>query len=358
MRRIRILVVDDSIIVRKTLHVILSREADLEIVGSARNGVDGLIQFQKLQPDIVTLDIMMPVMDGLETLSKIREHDKHTPIIMFSSLTETSAKATLEALTRGANDYVTKPSQSLSPMSDSTASIRNQLVPKIRSLCAAVLSTDETQARWDFGPPVLEGQKQRERRYNSPDIVAIGVSTGGPEALQAILPALPVEFPVPIVIVQHMPAIFTRSLAERLNQTCRLDVQEAQNGEVLEPGSVRFGPGDQHILVQKMARGVKIRLSSDPPVNSCRPSVDVLFRSVAKSYGRKALALVLTGMGKDGLEGARELRHAGALIYVQDEPSSVVWGMPGVIAKNHLSNKVIPLSRIAYELTRTVARKT
>ena len=358
---IRILVIDDSIIVRRTLFTLLNKEPDFSVVGTAKNGLEGLEKLAELKPDIVTLDVMMPVLDGLQTLSRLRETDLATPVIMFSSLTESGASATMEALSRGADDFVMKPSQSLNPLTDTTGSIQGQLIPKIRGLAK------KTRNKWDtahgkepvpyvFRMPRVTARNILERRNNRPDIVAIGVSTGGPEALHKVLPSLPESFSVPVMVVQHMPSLFTRALAERLDKFCKLKVKEAEEGEILEAGTIYLGSGDFHLTVKRDGTKVRAVKTRTPPVNSCRPSVDVLFSSLAGVFGRRTLALVFTGMGKDGLEGCRDLRSAGATIFVQDKKSSVIWGMPGHVARANLANKVISLDRVTYEITRALAR--
>ncbi|MFH1531049.1 MAG: chemotaxis response regulator protein-glutamate methylesterase [Pseudomonadota bacterium] len=359
MGKIRILVIDDSIIVRKTLGSLLGKEPDFEVVGTARNGVEGLKMFGELKPDIIILDIVMPVMDGLEALSNIRKSDKVTPVIMFSSLTENGAAITLDALARGANDYVAKPSRSMSPLTDTTGSIKGQLVPKIRVLAAASRARlpgakSSEKAQWEFKPPIVPDLNIPERRNARPEVVAIGVSTGGPEALHKVLTAIPGSFPVPILVVQHMPALFTRALSERLDRFCALKVREAVDGELLEPGTIYFGPGDFHMSVKKDGLDVRILVTREPPINSCRPSVDALFHSLAPVFGRRTMALVLTGMGKDGLSGCVALRKTGATILAQDRESSVIWGMPGHVAEANLANKVVPLERMAFEIVRAV----
>ncbi len=345
------------------MSTVLDKEPGLRVVATARNGAEGLEMFRKHRPDLVTLDIMMPVVDGLETLSRIRETDLKTPVIMFSSLTGDGATATMDALSRGANDYVLKPSGIGKSMSDTSDAIQDEMVPKIRALVTAKRELTTPPPAPDGPPfvfrlPRVTERQIIERRQSPPDVLAIGVSAGGPEALHQILPQLPSDFPIPILVIQHMPALFTRALSARLDRFCKLSVREAADEEILEPGTIYFAPGDYHLTVKRDGTRMRAQVLQTPPINSCRPSVDALFQSVARVFGRRALSLVLTGMGKDGLEGCKDLRNVGATIYVQDKNSSVIWGMPGHVARANLANKVVPLERMVYEIVRTANRSS
>lgn len=352
MRKIRVLVVDDAVVVRRMVADLLSADPDLEVVGTAANGRLALAKLPQLTPDLVTLDIEMPEMDGLETLVGLRKAYPRLPVIMFSTLTERGAAATLEALARGATDYVTKPAN-VGSVTLAQARIREELIPRIKALCAQVLpkpAVPVAPPRPVTSAPKLPLVPPRVGLPQRIDVVAIGVSTGGPNALAEVLPRLPGDFPVPIVIVQHMPPVFTRFLADRLSAASQLTVREAEEGARLVPGTVWVAPGNFHMVLRKDAEGVRVVLNQDPPENSCRPAVDPLFRSVAQCYGERVLGVVLTGMGYDGLRGASEIRRAGGVMIAQDEATSVVWGMPGALVQNGQADLVLPLARIAPEL--------
>ena len=352
MRKIRVLVVDDAVVVRRMVTDLLSADPDIEVVGTAANGRLALAKLPQLTPDLVTLDIEMPEMDGLETLVGLRKAYPRLPVIMFSTLTERGAAATLEALARGATDYVTKPAN-VGSVTLAQARIREELIPRIKALCAQVLpkpAVPVAAPRPVTSAPKLPLVPPRVGLPQRIDVVAIGVSTGGPNALAEVLPRLPGDFPVPIVIVQHMPPVFTRFLADRLSAASQLAVKEAEDGARLAPGTVWVAPGNFHMVLRKDAEGVRVVLNQDPPENSCRPAVDPLFRSVAQCYGERVLGVVLTGMGYDGLRGASDIRRGGGVMIAQDEATSVVWGMPGALVQNGQADLVLPLARIAPEL--------
>jgi two-component system chemotaxis response regulator CheB len=348
MPPIRVLIVDDSAVIRKVLCDWLAPNAALEVVGTAANGRIALATIPLVNPDIVTLDVEMPEMDGLETLAALRKIYSKLPVIMFSTLTERGATITLDALALGASDYVTKPNNTGS-LEATLRQLRTELIPKIKALCAARSNA-----------PIAGAQhvsSQTAREVSRVDVLAIGTSTGGPNALADLLPAIPENFPVPIVIVQHMPALFTRLLAGRLNQRSALNVREGADGEALKPGDVWIAPGDFHMTVEKKGAAVVLALNQNAPETYCRPAVDPLFRSVANSYGTGALAVVLTGMGSDGSKGAQHIREKGGQIVVQDQASSIVWGMPGQIAAAGLADGTFALKSMAAEICRRVALK-
>lgn len=352
MRKIRVLVVDDSVVIRRLLTDILSQDPEIELAGTAPNGRIALAKLPQVNPDIVTLDIEMPELDGLGTLPELRKAYPKLPVIMFSTLTERGALSTLDALARGATDYVTKPAN-VGSVAAAIQSVKDQLIPRIKALCP------------ETAPPVVSrpasslNRPATARPINRPlqqcDAVLIGSSTGGPQALTAVLSALPANFPVPIVVVQHMPPVFTRHLAARLNQMSALDVQEAAGGETLQAGQVLIAPGDFHLELERRGVAVKTVLQRQPPENSCRPAVDVLFRSGAKAYGANCLAVVLTGMGQDGLRGAEHIVQSGGSVIAQDEATSVVWGMPRAVTEAGLVRCALPLATISNELIRAVA---
>lgn len=340
-----VLLVDDAVVVRRVLAQAIAQDQALEVAATAANGRIALAKFQKVQPDIVLLDIEMPEMDGLDTVRELRKIDSRVPIIMFSTLTERGASVTLEALALGATDYVTKPSNLDGKAALDT--ILQDLIPKIRALCRL------PGAISILPPPPAPGAAApvSHPRLTCPArIVVIGVSTGGPDALVRILPLLPANLPAPVLIAQHMPPIFTSMLATRLSARSELPVRECVSGETVATGCAVIAPGDFHMIVQQENGCVRLRAHQGPRENFCRPSVDVLFRSVAQLYGEHALAVVLTGMGHDGLKGCEILRAAGARVFAQDQASSVVWGMPGFVARAGLADKVLPLDQIAQEI--------
>ncbi|MGO8983904.1 MAG: protein-glutamate methylesterase/protein-glutamine glutaminase [Terriglobales bacterium] len=347
MQPTRILIVDDSAVVRKVLSHLLSSDPEIVVAGTAGNGHQALARIPETKADLVTLDIEMPGMDGLETLVEIRKLYPKLPVIMFSTLTERGATATLDALARGASDYVTKPSVG-GGFEMSREQVRDELIRKIKSLCAV----RAPQPRVSSATASVSARPQARV-----DVVAIGTSTGGPNALTAVIPQLSADLPVPIVVVQHMPPLFTRLLAERLNALGRLRVREGKEGERLQGGQVWIAPGDQHMTVMRKGAEFVIGINHNAQENSCRPAVDVLFRSVAQSYGANVLGVVLTGMGADGTRGAAVIRQAGGEVIVQDEASSVVWGMPGSVVAANLADRIFPLGGIAPEVMRRVTMR-
>jgi two-component system chemotaxis response regulator CheB len=344
----RVLIVDDSVVIRRILSDTLAEDAEIHVVGAASDGHIALAKIAQLNPDLVTLDVEMPVMNGLETLAEIRKLYPKLPVIMFSTLTERGASATLDALALGASDYATKPSNTGSP-AVAIESIRSELIPKIKALCAA-------HARKPVAPAPAARPVARPRVLAHPriDIVAIGTSTGGPNALAEVIPGIPKDFPVPIVTVQHMPPVFTKLLAERLSNRSSIPVEEGVAATPLSPGRAWIAPGNFHMVVKRVGLQRRLDLNQDAPQNSCRPAVDVLFRSVAAAYGPNALGVVMTGMGADGVLGSQAIRDAGGEVIIQDEASSVVWGMPGLVHAAGQDDGVYPLNRLAPEITRRV----
>ncbi len=356
MPKIRVLVVDDSVVIRRMVSDVLSGEPDIEVAGAAADGRIALQKIDQVNPDILTLDVEMPVLDGLETLRQLRKTHRHLPVIMFSTLTERGASATMDALALGASDYVTKPAN-VGSAAAALEKIRAELIPKIRAhvpraATSAVRPFTLTSAQMAQLPSVLSSPRAVTSRV---EVVAIGTSTGGPNALGDLVPLLPPNFPVPVVIVQHMPPIFTKFLADRLSSKSQIPVMEAANHQELLPGHAYIAPGDFHMTVERSKEGMRIRTQQEQPENSCRPSVDVLFRSVADEYQGDALAVIMTGMGQDGLRGCGRIRERGGQILAQDEATSVVWGMPGYVANAGLADAVLPLGLIAGEIVRRVA---
>lgn len=344
---ISVLVADDSALVRRLLSRVLTDEPDITVVGTAHHGATMLDKVEQLQPDLVTLDIEMPVMDGLTAMRELHRRHPRLPVIMVSTLTERGAAVTLDALAAGARDYVTKPTNSIS-LASSLDDLRDQLIPRIRALTGARPPADRRTGPTTTRAPLVAARRQRRQRSARPvEIIAVGSSTGGPDALSRMLGGLTRSLPVPVVAVQHMPPLFTTMLAQRLDRTSRLAVVEASDGQPLEPGTFYLAPGGRHLEVVRKGPTVVTRLHDGEPVNYSRPSVDVLFRSVAAAYPGSAVGVVLTGMGHDGREGCRSMAETGSLIVAQDQASSVVWGMPGAVTEAELVDSVLDLNGIA-----------
>ncbi len=361
MTVIRVLIVDDSVVVRKLVTDSLSADRDIEVVGTAPNGKVALSRVEEFGPDLVTMDIEMPIMDGIETVRALRKAGHKMPIIMFSTLTERGAAATLEALAAGASDYVTKPSNTGSRAA-SMKEVERELIPRVKALVGR---------RRAFAPLPTQGSKAGAGAPNrvtlrpEPPIapvraLLIGSSTGGPEALSRVFSGFTRTLPVPILMVQHMPPVFTGQLAARLDRLGPTTVVEAKGGELLQPGHAYIAPGNYHMVLRRgggagFAAGQVIELNQDPPVSYTRPSVDVLFRAAVKAYNGSLLGVVLTGMGADGRTGCQDLVTAGGSVYVQDEASSVVWGMPGAVAQAGLAHRVLPIGEIAGAIVRRLS---
>jgi two-component system chemotaxis response regulator CheB len=353
---ISVLVVDDSVVVRRLIVDALGGAPGIEVIGTAANGLLAQAKIDQLKPDVITMDIEMPQMDGIAAVRELRKRHLRIPVIMFSTLSAAGASATLEALSAGATDYVTKPSN-VGSIAESIAAVREQLVPKIHVLAGRPKPAGPpprpaaSPARPAPGPSRPAPPAIRKRGpAGRADVLAIGCSTGGPDALTKVLQGLPSELPVPAVVTQHMPPVFTKMFAERLDRSTPLHVVEATDGMEVTAGTVYIAPGDRHLLLVRRGTSTVTQLSSAPPENSCRPAVDVMFRSVATLYGSAVLAVVLTGMGQDGRNGAKVLRDAGAEVVAQDEQSSVVWGMPGAVVTAGLADEILPLDRIASSL--------
>lgn len=356
--RIRVLVVDDSVVIRRLVAHALEEDPDIQVVGSAADGSIALHRIPQYNPDVITLDVEMPVMNGLETLRHLRRDYPQLRVIMFSTLTERGAAVTFEALALGASDYVSKASNEGS-LDRSLARLRQELIPKIKqffTLSAAARAASPVSASTQDFTALTHNKPSLQASSTRPRVVVLGVSTGGPNALGAILPQFPAEFPLPILLVQHMPPLFTQFLAERLSASCRLSVKEASQGDPVTAGAIFIAPGNFHMRVAGKISDAQVSLDQSPPQNSCRPSVDALFSSVGEVYGGAVIAVILTGMGQDGLRGARILKTLGAAVLAQDEASSVVWGMPGAVVGAGLADCVLPLDRVVPEILRRVDR--
>jgi two-component system chemotaxis response regulator CheB len=339
-KRVRVLVVDDSALMRKLISQILAKDHEIEVVGTAMDGAFGLKKVEELKPDAVTLDLEMPRMDGMEMLRQITRRSG-VPVIIVSALSTEGAMATFKALALGAFDFVAKPRDAASAHMDEIAmdliaKIKAAARSKVRNLPALVF------------PERPRGTKGAPRPRKEPSrVVAIGVSTGGPNALQYLLAKLPGDFPGSIIVVQHMPEGFTSMFANRLDESCALEVKEAQSGDLLIAGRVLICPGDRHIKIRRMAMGNTVVLTDEPRVNGHRPSVDILFRSVAAEFGPRAFGVLMTGMGEDGAAGMGLIKHAGGMTMAQSEESCVVFGMPKAAIERGYAMRVVPLDMLA-----------
>jgi two-component system chemotaxis response regulator CheB len=363
---IKVLVVDDSPIFRKAVEQALSGESDIRIIGAVSNGAKALdFILRNETPDVITLDVEMPEMDGLATLAEIqRTHmassdGKPIAVIMLSAFTRKGADVTLACLDAGAFDFIPKPS--LSSPAESLDSLRRQLVLKIR--CAATrrhgLATPTLRQRppdlaetSTFRTPTIRPSMPR----SSVQVIVIGISTGGPKALNEMLPSLCQKIELPILIVQHMPETFTRSLAEHLDKKCRHKVREAVDGWPVESNNVYVAPGAKHLVVRGTAANALIGINDQPPENGCKPAADVLFRSAANVYGGNVIALIMTGMGNDGTHGLRALKRQGASVIAQDEATSIVWGMPGSAVAANCVDRISPLDEIPNDVFRILEK--
>lgn len=357
---VRVLVVDDSAVVRRILERTLVPQRGLEVVGKARNGREAIDKVDALRPDVVTMDVEMPEMNGVEAVRAIRRRHPHLPIVMFSTFTDRGAKETIDALMAGATTYVTRRVDVSAPQRG-LAIIYEELVPTLLEVAratptappapvrsiptapappaeparqpATARDTLEPWATTVRSPPATRRRARRSARGPRCDLLLVGSSTGGPNALGLFLERLPADFPVPVLVVQHMPPRFTELLADRLNAGCPLAIKEAAHGDAVTRGRVLIAPGGHHMKLVGRPGAWQVALDDGPPVNSCRPAVDVLFESVAEVHGGDVLAVILTGMGKDGRDGCQTLVDRGATVFAQDEASSVVYGMPRAVAE-------------------------
>ena len=345
----RVLVVDDSVVVRRVVTRAFANEPAVEVIGTARDGRDALTKLEVLRPDVVILDLDMPVMDGFETLAEIRRTHAEIPVIIFSHLTTRSATATLDALALGAADFALKPTADGIGLAEEH--VRVELLPLIEALTvpaapSLTLAPSSTGAR----PADLRAGDGRVRA------VVIAVSTGGPNALAAIVGELPADLPVPVLIVQHMPPVFTRMLAERLDRQSALSVVEASAGDAVVPGRAYLAPGGHHMALSAAGGTVSVVLHDGAPEHFCRPAADVLFRAAVDVYGADVLAVVLTGMGRDGLRGAESVRGAGGSVIAQSEATCAVASMPAAVSSAGLANAVVPLDDLGAALVHRVSR--
>jgi two-component system chemotaxis response regulator CheB len=345
----RVLVVDDSGFFRRRIVEILEADARIEVVGTAANGKEAISQVAKLNPDVVTMDIEMPVMDGITAVRRIMSSHP-TPVLMFSSLTHDGAQATLDALEAGAVDFLPKQFEDIAKDRDQAKLLlrrRIHAVARKKSLPRQDQAASVPAATAPVSVDIRRGQFQ---------VVTIASSTGGPVALAQVLTRLPADFCFPVLVVQHMPGSFTSAFAERLDQQCKLKVKEAENGDVVRTGQILIAPGGRQMTVRQNAGDVRIEISDGDPHLHYKPCADVTFDSIANIYGKKTLALVLTGMGTDGREGARKLKQQGEMIWRQDEERTVIYGMPMAVAEAGLSDQVIALRDIGPALIQVAGR--
>lgn len=343
---VRVLVVDDSTFFRRRVTEMLEGDPRLNVVGFAVNGRDAINKVADLNPDVVTMDIEMPVMDGISAVRAIMAATPK-PVLMFSSLTHEGAKATLEALEAGALDFLPKSFDDISRNRDEVSRV---LRSRVWSLGVRGLPKPRVAAPGGTAIAAASPKPRERRSLEGVRVVAIGTSTGGPVALQQVLSALPANFPIPILLIQHMPASFTTTFAQRLDQRFALNIREATSGDRLEPGVALLAPGGKQMLVEAHGPGLQVVVRESLPEQNYRPSVDMTFGSLARACPGRVLAVVLTGMGADGREGARLLKQGGAHVWAQDEASSVIYGMPMAIAHAGLADEILPLTEIGARL--------
>ncbi|MDK2834171.1 MAG: two-component system, chemotaxis family, protein-glutamate methylesterase/glutaminase [Methanolobus sp.] len=357
---INVLVVDDSALMRKVISDILSEDAEIKVVGTARNGLDAVEKVERLKPDVVTLDVEMPTLDGLHALGYIMS-ECPTPVVMLTAVDPKSAERTLNAFEYGAVDFIQKPSGNISL---NIMDIANDIRLKVKIASRVDLkklgfmeehvNSRESAEKKQHIPPAKASEDTRKKHFSNQKILAIASSTGGPRALEQVIPKLPGNLKVPVVVVQHMPAGFTASLAQRLDMQSQLKVCEAKDGDVLEPGIVYIAPGNYHMeIVQKNINGRTsevVSLNQNPREQGVRPCANILFKSLVPLYGQNILAVILTGMGADGADGAEEIKKAGGGVIAEDEKSCVVYGMPKAVVQRGLSDSVVTLEKVSEEI--------
>lgn len=353
----RILVVDDSALYRETIRNVLREVSGISIVGVAKDGLEAIEQIQKLDPDLLTLDVQMPDMDGIGVLREINRRRLRPKAIMVSGLTSEGAQVTTDALLEGAFDLVLKPSGS--DTAENRQRLRDALREKINAFRQAVENEEKQSRRRPRAARCVPADKVVEPSpapSSSCRAVLIGTSTGGPAALRVVLPRLPVEVPVPILVVQHMPPQYTKSLAMRLDEMCPLEVLEAKDGDDVRPGRVLIAPGGRQMKLAVRNAGVVVRITDDAAEHGCRPAVDYLLRSAVEAFEGRVLSVIMTGMGRDGARGAAELKQAGGYVFAQHEDGCVVYGMPKAAIEQGAVDRVLPLGKIAPAIVRHVKR--
>ncbi len=353
MRKIRLLVVEDSVVVRRLVARAMEPVPDVQVCGVARNGRLAVQRVAELNPDAVLLDLGLPDMSGLEVLRSLKQLRPSLPVVVFSASAGKGAVATVEALLAGAGACVLKPRAAQSLDAGVVEVVRELLLPPLRALCGDRGVARRTRR----GEPLATSDRRRRatRKNRNIEAVVIASSTGGPAALHVVLGALPADLRVPILVAQHMPEGFTELLAERLNRTCPVAVREASDHTALSRADVWIARAGQHLEVHTVGGRHQLSLNNSPPENACRPSADVLFRSAAREFGDRVLAVVLTGMGADGLRGCEAIKAAGGHVIAQDQATSVVWGMPRCVVESSLADEVLPLSEVGDAIVRLTA---
>jgi two-component system chemotaxis response regulator CheB len=367
---VKVLVVDDSSFFRRRVTEIVNQDPLLEVVGTAVNGKEAIEKTLSLRPDVITMDIEMPVLDGISAVREIMAKCP-TPILMFSSLTQAGAKATLDALDAGALDFLPKKFEDIARDKQEAILLLQQRIkalsrrrmfmttPRVSTHSTTVInpvsarsitSVTSSLRTQPVAEKISSAPVNYKRSGKSYQLVAIGTSTGGPVALQTILTQLPVNFPHPILLIQHMPSTFTTAFAARLNSLCKISVKEAEDGDALKPGCAYLAPGGKQMLVEGRGTSARLRIIDGNDKVNYKPCVDITFASLAKSHSDKVLAVILTGMGADGRDGARLLKDQGATIWAQDEASCVVYGMPQAVTKAGISSESLPLDRVAQRI--------
>lgn len=340
---IKVLIVDDSSFFRRRISEFLSSDPNIEVVGQAVDGLDAIEKTKELNPDVITMDIEMPRLDGISAVKKIRE-TKSTPILMFSSLTMEGAKATFEALDAGASDFLPKKFEEI-------ASERSEAIEKLCDCVKSLARAPSTSgaAKIKIPASIRSANSASSKGYQ---LAVIGASTGGPIAIEKVLKQLPANYSLPVLLIQHMPGSFTGAFAERLDKLCAINVKEAEDGDELKPGTAYIAPGGRQMRLKKNGRGSVLSIGDEPVVTTYKPSVDITFNSIAEAYRGRVLAIVLTGMGSDGCDGAKLLREKGATVWAQDEASCVVYGMPMAVVRENLADKVMSVDEIGMSLAR------
>ncbi|QDR80512.1 protein-glutamate methylesterase/protein-glutamine glutaminase [Sporomusa termitida] len=346
---IKVLVVDDSVFMRKLLSDLFAGEPDFIVVDTARNGKDALEKVKRLKPDLITMDVEMPVMDGITALQSVMK-ECPTPVVMISSLTKTGAEATLQALELGAVEFVAKTAGPISNITGIRAEILSKCRAAVKVNMARLTKLPLLTAGVFSKVPLTTGGAGDEH------IVAIGTSTGGPRALQEVITKLPGNIPCGVVIVQHMPPGFTRSLAERLNSLSAVTVKEAEQNDMIRPGLVLIAPGDYHMLVEREGGKAVVKLNQNPPLGGHRPAVDPLMESVARIFGSKAIGVILTGMGHDGAKGIQAIKRQNGQTIAEDQSTAVVFGMPKSAIEMGVVDKITPITGVTAEILKALTK--
>lgn len=352
--KVRIMIVDDTITYRQILSNVVATLNNAELVGTASSGKTALMKFKSIKPHLVFLDVMMPEMDGIETLKELKKIDPGVQVVMVSGFDMANAKATLESLENGALDFVAKPTAQ--DINDGVKQLQNALEPLVDIVLNKTYTKSQLTENEIIEKPVLpEKRTIPKSKIGAVDYVLIGISTGGPNALQKLFESIKGSINCPVLIVQHMPPMFTKSLADRLNLVSSMTVVEASDQDIPQRGHVYIAPGGKHMVIRKNANNHhEIKIIDSPPVNHCKPAVDILFRSVAGLKAARHLSIVMTGMGKDGTDGLKSLKRKGTYCMIQDEKSSVVWGMPGSAYAASLVDEVLPLDKIGSRIVELV----